>query len=157
MDILILEDHPIVLDAIKSRIEQELVGAHISYAGASLEDALRSVDLTKPACAVVDLDLGDGRTPVDIVSPLASRSIPILVMSALGEAAVVKSVFSAGARGYFTKTAALDQLLAAGLVYPCFCTRAEIKAAASAPQGDEGPIYGGTCRALDPAAAAENS
>lgn len=113
MDILILEDHPIVLDAIKSRIEQELVGAHISYAGASLEDALRSVDLTKPACAVVDLDLGDGRTPVDIVSPLASRSIPILVMSALGEAAVVKSVFSAGARGYFTKTAALDQLLVA--------------------------------------------
>ena len=73
MDILILEDHPIVLDAIKSRIEQELVGAHISYAGASLEDALRSVDLTKPACAVVDLDLGDGRTPVEIVSTLAKK------------------------------------------------------------------------------------
>ena len=52
-------------------------------------------------------------------------------------------------------TAALEQLREAGLVYPCFCTRAEIKAAASAPHGDEGPIYGGTCRALDPAAAAE--
>jgi glutamyl-tRNA synthetase len=51
--------------------------------------------------------------------------------------------------------AALSQLRDAGLVYPCFCTRAEIKAAASAPHGDEGPIYGGTCRALDPAAAAE--
>jgi len=111
--ILILEDHPIVLDAIKSRIERELVGAQISYAGASLEDALLSVEANKPVCAVVDLDLGDGRSPVNIVSQLAAKNIPILVMSALGEAAVVKSVLSAGARGYFTKTAALDQLLVA--------------------------------------------
>ncbi|MGZ6125308.1 MAG: tRNA glutamyl-Q(34) synthetase GluQRS [Myxococcales bacterium] len=32
-------------------------------------------------------------------------------------------------------------------VYECFCSRAEI-AAASAPQGDEGPRYPGTCRSL---------
>jgi glutamyl-tRNA synthetase len=50
--------------------------------------------------------------------------------------------------------AALTQLQAEGHVYPCFCTRAEIRAAASAPHGDEGPIYSGTCRALAPAAAA---
>ena len=51
--------------------------------------------------------------------------------------------------------AALAKLRSAGLVYPCFCTRAEIKAAASAPHGDEGPVYGGACRALESAAAAE--
>ncbi len=33
-------------------------------------------------------------------------------------------------------------------VYECFCSRAEI-AAASAPQGDEGPRYPGTCSALN--------
>ena len=49
---------------------------------------------------------------------------------------------------------AADRLAAAGLAYPCFCSRAEIRAA-SAPHGDEGPIYPGTCRALDPARAAE--
>src|SRR6267378_5872454 len=32
-------------------------------------------------------------------------------------------------------------------VYECFCSRAEI-AAASAPQGDEGPRYPGTCASL---------
>lgn len=42
--------------------------------------------------------------------------------------------------------AALDRLRAMGLVYPCICTRAEIAASASAPQGDAGPIYPGTCR-----------
>jgi glutamyl-Q tRNA(Asp) synthetase len=43
---------------------------------------------------------------------------------------------------------ALDRLRAAGLAYPCFCTRAEIAASASAPHGTDGPIYPGTCRTL---------
>ncbi len=45
--------------------------------------------------------------------------------------------------------AALETLKARGLVYPCFCTRAEIAASASAPQGDGGPAYPGTCRGLN--------
>ena len=50
--------------------------------------------------------------------------------------------------------AALDRLAAMGLVYPCFCTRAEIAAevasSTSAPHGPQGPVYPGTCRALSP-------
>lgn len=46
----------------------------------------------------------------------------------------------------------MDQLDARGLVYPCFCTRAdiarEIAASASAPHGPDGPLYPGTCRHL---------
>ncbi len=41
----------------------------------------------------------------------------------------------------------LKQLQDANLVYPCYCTRAEIAQAASAPQQDveDGPRYPGTC------------
>ena len=49
--------------------------------------------------------------------------------------------------------AALGQLEAKGLLYPCFCTRREIQdeiaRAGNAPQGPDGPHYPGTCRHLD--------
>ncbi|WP_217352756.1 tRNA glutamyl-Q(34) synthetase GluQRS [Sphingomonas sp. ID1715] len=47
--------------------------------------------------------------------------------------------------------AALDRLKAEGLVYPCFCTRADIARSVSAPHGPEGPLYPGTCRGLSEA------
>lgn len=47
--------------------------------------------------------------------------------------------------------AALDDLRARALVYPCFCTRADIAASLAAPHGPSGVIYPGTCRALLPA------
>ncbi|MFC7536390.1 tRNA glutamyl-Q(34) synthetase GluQRS [Sphingomonas sp. GCM10030256] len=48
---------------------------------------------------------------------------------------------------------ALEQLRGEGLVYPCFCTRADIAASLTAPHGDAASGYPGTCRGLadDPA------
>jgi glutamyl-Q tRNA(Asp) synthetase len=43
---------------------------------------------------------------------------------------------------------ALGRLRDQGLVYPCFCTRADIAAASEAPHGPAAPHYPGTCRAL---------
>ncbi|HVO16451.1 MAG TPA: tRNA glutamyl-Q(34) synthetase GluQRS [Alphaproteobacteria bacterium] len=64
--------------------------------------------------------------------------------------------------------AALDRLDSMGVLYPCFCTRADIRAeierAGAAPHTvphaarhapDGSPLYPGTCRALDPALRAE--
>jgi glutamyl-Q tRNA(Asp) synthetase len=42
--------------------------------------------------------------------------------------------------------AALQRLIEGGFAYRCWCTRAEIAASAGAPQGDEGPLYPGTCK-----------
>lgn len=46
---------------------------------------------------------------------------------------------------------ALEDMKRRGLVYPCFCTRRDIAASVTAPHGPDGPVYPGTCRALDPA------
>ena len=53
--------------------------------------------------------------------------------------------------------AALETLEAQGLVYPCFCTRAELHAA-SAPHREDGQtVYAGTCRNLTPAERAKRA
>lgn len=44
-------------------------------------------------------------------------------------------------------TAAVERLVEAGLTYPCYCTRREIREAARAPHGPPG-AYPGTCRDL---------
>ena len=49
--------------------------------------------------------------------------------------------------------AALDELEARGLLYPCFCTRKdiaeEIARSVQAPHGPDGAVYPGLCRSLD--------
>jgi glutamyl-Q tRNA(Asp) synthetase len=49
--------------------------------------------------------------------------------------------------------AALERLKGMGVAYPCFCTRGdiarELAASLHAPHGADGPLYPGTCRALD--------
>lgn len=51
--------------------------------------------------------------------------------------------------------AVLEGLRARGLLYPCFCTRAEIAreiaGAGAAPHGPDGPLYPGICRTLSEA------
>ena len=49
---------------------------------------------------------------------------------------------------------AFESLVARGLVYDCYCTRADLHAA-SAPHKGEKPVYAGTCRTLDRAGAEE--
>jgi glutamyl-Q tRNA(Asp) synthetase len=55
--------------------------------------------------------------------------------------------------------AVLDELRARDLLYPCFCTRAEIqrevRRSGSAPHGPDGPVYPGTCADLPRGVAAD--
>ncbi len=51
---------------------------------------------------------------------------------------------------------ALDALSARDLLYPCFCSRADIHQSATAPHTPDGaPLYPGTCRTLSPSERAD--
>lgn len=50
----------------------------------------------------------------------------------------------------------VDKLYAQGLVYPCFCTRAELHATSAPHRSDGQVVYGGRCAQLTPEEVAEN-
>lgn len=50
---------------------------------------------------------------------------------------------------------AFDRLAALGLLYPCFCTRAQLHAAQAPNLGDREPVYNRACAALTPEEIAE--
>lgn len=53
--------------------------------------------------------------------------------------------------------AAFEQMRAAALIYPCKCTRQEVLRALSAPhEGEEEPLYPGTCRPPTQSVSSEN-
>lgn len=53
---------------------------------------------------------------------------------------------------YADYRAVLDALDDLGLLYPCWCSRREVREAARAPHAsDEGPVYAGTCKPKAPA------
>lgn len=54
-------------------------------------------------------------------------------------------------------TAQLSKLQSKGLVYPCFCSRAQLHAAEAPHAADGNYVYGGRCRSLSPQRAAEKA
>jgi glutamyl-tRNA synthetase len=88
-------------------------------------------------------DLDPDRSSVDI----AERQMEDL--AALGLDWDGTPIWQSARRALYER--ALEELSAAGLVYPCFCSRADVRAATVAPHGPGGPAYPGTCRSLDAA------
>ena len=85
-------------------------------------------------------DLDPGRCHAEFVDGIL-EDLDWLGLDHDGEA-IVQSGRTAAYAG------ALEALKARGLVYACFCTRAEIAQSLTAPHGDAGSQYPGTCRPL---------
>ena len=70
--------------------------------------------------------------PLEVVLSGIPNAIRVFSHTQFGLSFIVVT-FNDIPSGYFTRQLVVERLREAGLVYPCFCTRAEIRAAASAP------------------------
>ena len=107
---VILEDHALVREGLMRSISEAFPGARYQYSGDSLGEALRATSNESPDCAIIDLDLGDGRSVAEVVSSFAMAEIPVVVVSAMGEPAIIQSAILAGASAYVTKRSGLEEL-----------------------------------------------
>ena len=103
--VMVIDDHPLLREAIKARVQQIAPDAEFAYVGASVAEALAVHDADPVDCTILDLDLGDGQSPVVNTSELVSAGCRVLIVSALADAATVRGALRAGALGFVSKQA----------------------------------------------------
>ncbi|GAA4614346.1 response regulator transcription factor [Actinoallomurus liliacearum] len=110
--LLVVDDHPIWRDGIAER----LTAAGLPVVGTAGDgaQALRVAKATRPHVVLLDLHLPDlGGAEVTRRLLAADPSVRVLVLSASGERQDVLDAVTAGATGYLTKSASLDEVVAA--------------------------------------------
>jgi len=108
---LIADDHPMVRDALGTALSQAFPGAALATAG-SLGEVQSALDrLPETDAVLLDLDMPgmDGLTGLALVRS-GHPTVPIIVVSAAGDAAVARRTFDLGASAYVDKKASLDEI-----------------------------------------------
>jgi DNA-binding NarL/FixJ family response regulator len=106
----ILDDHQVVADSLKNHLLETLNDAEFVYCGGNIDEICDASVKLSPDLVIVDLDLGDNKTPAMVVSKVAETGVRVLVLSASTDSADVLSALSAGAIGYITKHASSEEL-----------------------------------------------
>ena len=114
MKILVVDDHPLVLDALAQLLPRLDEGAEVR----SALDAAEAVAIldSEPDVELVLLDLAlPGTRGLDFLADLMLDypGVPVVVLSATHDEAPVSAALAAGARGFIAKTASPQALLAA--------------------------------------------
>lgn len=114
MKILVVDDHPLILQALAHSLPQ-LHGTLEVLSAIDRDEAMTAL-ARHPDCRLVLLDLTlPGAHGLDLLVEMrrAYPHLPIVVLSATHDRATVGAALTAGAQGYIAKTSTPDELLGA--------------------------------------------
>jgi len=112
MKVLVVDDHPLILQALERWLPQ--VEPALGVLRAANRDQTLTVLARHPDCALVLLDLTlPGARGLELLAELRHDhpQLPVIVLSATHDRATVGAALAAGARGYVSKTATPDALI----------------------------------------------
>jgi DNA-binding NarL/FixJ family response regulator len=111
--ILLVDDHPIVLEGLKQLIEQQ---SDLMVCGALADGrvTLQTVDRLRPDLAIIDISLKTVNG-LDVIKALKAQhpDLPVLALSMHDETLYAERALRAGANGYVMKQEATKNLLTA--------------------------------------------
>ena len=109
--ILIVDDHPLVREGLKSILKPATEYEVVGQAG-NARDAIQMVKRLKPDLVLLDLGLPD-KSGLELSREIRSISTPtrILIVSMHSKVDYIVKAFQAGATGYMTKESATERLL----------------------------------------------
>jgi len=103
--VIILEDHPLVREALMEKLVSHFGDIVFAYSGPDIEAAVKVLATSEVHCVILDLDLNDKRSALDNILALTEHSAPVLIVSALGDSATIRSALAMGAKGFVSKQA----------------------------------------------------
>jgi two-component system, OmpR family, KDP operon response regulator KdpE len=107
--VLIVDDEPQILRALKTSLRG--AGYDVETAETA-EDALTAAALSPPDAIILDLVLPDGRGTAVARELRTWTSVPIIVLSVVGDESEKVAALDAGADDYVTKPFGIEELLA---------------------------------------------
>jgi len=110
--VLVVDDHPMVLEGLRSMLDDE--GIQVVGEAASAAEAVREAERLGPDVLLLDVELPD-RDGLAILPEIkrAAPRVSVLVVTMHAEPALVRRAIEAGAAGYLLKGVGRRELLAA--------------------------------------------
>lgn len=103
VNLIVMEDHPLFRQATLDLLVTQMEDVEIAYAGTDLTIAKTICEQVPVSCIVLDLDLGNGMPPLGTIEDLATTGVPIVIISALGEPALIRAALARGIAAYVPK------------------------------------------------------
>lgn len=110
LNVVILEDHPLLRDALLREVESLYGNVNALYKGPDVDAALACMKGAVTDIVFLDLDLGTGDPPITTLSRVLGCGAPVVIVSALGSPSVIQACLSAGATGFVAKHSEREQL-----------------------------------------------
>ncbi|MFC1670532.1 response regulator [Spirochaetota bacterium] len=104
VNIIIVDDHPLVRQGMTKVIEKE-ENLNVIHEAGNAEEALKLISKNEPDLAIIDISLETEASGIDLVKALRDRysKIKTMVLSMHDENIYAERALRAGARGYVTK------------------------------------------------------
>jgi two-component system uhpT operon response regulator UhpA len=112
---VIVDDHPLVREAIASRLLAACGGATIVYSGPSVFEAVREARVNGCDCAIADIDLGGAMGAAEIVTAFSMHGIAVVALTENASVEGLEEVAIAGGKGYVDKRSDPSDMVAATL------------------------------------------
>jgi DNA-binding NarL/FixJ family response regulator len=106
----IVDDHPVVLDGLRTALELE-EGIAVAWCASSFREAESAISRCDAEVVLVDVRLQDG-SGLDLIAPAAGQAA-FLVLSSWDRPQYARAAIKRGASGYLLKTAPMPEIVAA--------------------------------------------
>jgi DNA-binding NarL/FixJ family response regulator len=121
--ILIIDDHPLVIDGIKTMLKDETY-FHIEAAAKTGKEALCYLDGSSPDIILLDINLPDtdGLKLCELIRA-RNKTVKIIGLTYVNEAGIITQLIKRGANGYLLKNMEREELILAmnqvmdGIIY----------------------------------------